>query len=524
MPTSKLTLLLKGGTVFDGRGSAPYVADVGISGDEISYIGKGPVHAERVLDITGLAVSPGFIDVHAHSEFTLLADPRAQGKLFQGVTTEVNGNCGLSAGPLRGEARARREEDLKEYGISERWDTLAEYLTVLERRGLILNFATLAGHGSIRASVVGYADRKPSEKEMDSMKRLLRETMNSGAIGLSTGLIYPPGIYSGPEEIIELASFGRETSERFIYTSHMRSEGDRLLEAIDETIGVGAGAGVSVHISHIKTAGKKNWHKAGKALTLMEGAREKGIKVTCDRYPYTAGSTDLDAVLPAWAFEGGAEAETKRLENFEIRARIKNELPPEEDCWEGVVISSVPGDSGKWLEGLSIKDIALRKGMECRDALLDVLSAEGLRVGAIFHGMSEENLWTFLSLPYSMVASDSSVRSYDGPTAKGKPHPRGFGTFPRFLKNYPGEMSEAIYKATAFPAETFGLKGRGAVSVGFKADITVFDSEKLADRATYNEPFRRPEGIVHVIINGVPALLSGEPTGTSPGRVLRGGG
>jgi N-acyl-D-amino-acid deacylase len=370
--------------------------------------------------------------------------------------------------------------------------------------------------------VVGYSDREPSKKDMDRMRVLLRETLDAGAIGLSTGLIYPPGIYAGTEELIELARYGGDISRQFIYTSHMRNEADRLLEAIEEAVGIGAGAGVAVHISHIKTAGKENWHMVDGAIALMEGARANGIKVTCDRYPYTAGSTDLDSVLPAWVFEGGPEDEMKRLADPEVRERIKAELQADDGYWEGVVISSVPSESGKRFEGKSIREIALLTGMECRDAFLNVLSTEGIRVGGIFFGMSDENLWKFLSLPYSMVASDSSARSFDGPTAKGKPHPRGFGTFPRFLNNHPGGLGEAIHKSTVLPAETFGLRGRGAVRAGFKADLVVFDAQRLADRATYNEPFRRPEGIFHVIINGTPALLDGEPTDMRPGRVLRG--
>jgi N-acyl-D-amino-acid deacylase len=293
-----------------------------------------------------------------------------------------------------------------------------------------------------------------------------------------------------------------------------------LLEAVEETIGVGEGAGVGAHISHIKTARRENWHKAESAIGLIEEARRRGVRVTCDRYPYTAASTDLDSVLPAWAFEGGAEAEIRRLKDPALRERIISELPADDETWAGVVVSSVPGEQGKWLEGLSISEIASRTGTTCRKALLEVLMKEGIRVGAIFHGMSEENLWRFLSLPYAMVGSDSSSRSFEGPTAVGKPHPRGFGTFPRFLKNYPGGLTEAVRKVTSLPAETFGISGRGVVGVGLRADIVVFDPESLTDRATYAEPFQRPEGIRHVLINGAPAVMDGEPTGRRPGRVL----
>jgi N-acyl-D-amino-acid deacylase len=303
----------------------------------------------------------------------------------------------------------------------------------------------------------------------------------------------------------------------------MRSETDMLLEAIEETIAIGEGAGVGVHVSHIKTARKENWGKADSAIRIIEEARGRGVQATCDRYPYTAASTDLDAVLPAWAFEGGTEAEMRRLKDPELREKIIGELPADDEAWKDVVVSSVPGEAGRWLEGLSIRDIALRMGLACREALVEVLVKEGVRVGAIFHGMSEENLWKFLSLPYAMVGSDSSSRSFDGPTATGKPHPRGFGTFPRFLKNYPGGLSEALRKVTSLPAQTFGIADRGIIKESLKADMVVFDPAKLTDRATYTEPFQRPEGIRHVIINGVPAVLDGALTGKRPGRVLRHG-
>jgi N-acyl-D-amino-acid deacylase len=526
LPQTKVDILLRGGSVYDGTGAPPQTADIAISGDAISFVVNGfEGEAGEVLDVDGLAVCPGFIDTHGHSEFTVLADPSALGKVLQGVTTEINGNCGLSAAPLLGEARERREEDLREYSIKERWSSLEEYFSILEDRGPMLNWATLAGHGSVRASVMGYADRNPTPEDMERMKGLLGETLSAGAIGFSTGLIYPPGVYSSREELTELARHGGgHSGGPFIYTSHMRSETDMLLEAIEETIAIGEGAGVAAHISHIKTARRENWHKAEAAISLIEEARKRGMRVTCDRYPYTAASTDLDAVLPAWAFEGGSVAEMKRLQDPALREKIIGELPSDDEVWEGVVVSSVPGESGRWLEGLSIKDIASRMGLGYREALMEVLIKEGIRVGAIFHGMSEENLWKFLSLPYAMVGSDSSSRSFEGITATGKPHPRGFGTFPRFLKNYPGGLAEAIRKVTSLPAETFGIQDRGLIKEGLRADVVVFDPERLADRATYSEPFRRPEGIVHVVINGVPAVSEAEPTGRRPGRVLRNGG
>jgi len=522
LPPRKVSLLLRSGTLYDGTGATPTKSDVAIDGDRIVFTGgEFPGEADVVIDAAGLAVCPGFIDTHAHSEFTVLADPSALGKVLQGVTTEINGNCGLSAAPLLGEARERREEDLKEYGITERWATLGEYLGILANRGPMLNIATLAGHGSVRASVMGYADRTPEFEDMQRMKELLGETLDAGAIGFSSGLIYPPGIYSTLDELTELTRHGVENAKGpFIYTSHMRSETDKLLEAIEETIAVGAGAGAPAHVSHIKTAGRENWHKADTAIELMEVARGRGIRVTCDRYPYTASSTDLDTVLPRWTYEDGTQAEMERLRDPELRKKIIDELPADDEIWESVVVSSVPGESGRWLEGMSIKGATARMGVGCREAVVEILVKEGLRVGAIFHGMSEENLWKFLSLPYAMVGSDSSSRSFEGPTAKGKPHPRGYGSFPRFIKRFPGGLAEAVRKVTSLPAETFGIRDRGLIKEGLKADVVVFDPKTITDRATYIAPFQKPEGIAHVLINGVQAVRDGEPTGSRPGRIL----
>ncbi len=522
----QLKFLLKGGMLYDGTAAPPIQADIGIAGDRIVFAGDAraaSVEAEETVDADGLAVAPGFIDTHAHSEFTLLADPRATGKVLQGITTEINGNCGLSAAPLMGEARERREADIGEYDIPERWETFQQYFAILEARRPSLNAATLAGQGNIRASVFGYVDRSPSSDEMHRMKDLLGEALSQGALGMSTGLIYPPGVYTGTQEIIELARHGYGLlGDRFIYTSHMRSEGDALLESLEETLRIGREAGVRVHVSHIKTSGRENWHKVDECIGLLERARAEGIGATCDRYPYTAGSTDLDAALPPWTYEGGNEAELGRLRDPETRKRIIGELPPEDERWDGVVVSSVESDANRWMEGESVSAIGRRLGRSPHQALIDILIDEQLRVGAIFHGMSEENMKRFLGLPYCMVGSDSSSRCLDGPTRKGKPHPRGFGSFPRYLSMFADGLPAAIHRITQLPALTFGLEGRGLVREGSFADLTVFDTRKVRDTATYTDPFRTPEGIRYVLVNGSVVVRNGEYTGERPGRVLYG--
>lgn len=524
-----IDLLIRNGKVYDGTGNEPFVADVGIIAESIAFISgpgdAGLQNAKKVIDAGGLSIAPGFIDTHAHSDFTLLADNRAEGKLLQGVTTEVNGNCGLSAAPLYGEALSHREADLAELGIKERWATFREYFDILERMGIAMNFTALAGHGSIRASVMGYENRDPDDNEMQRMCALLREAVEDGAIGLSTGLIYPPGVYAKTEELIELARNIRE----HIYTTHMRSEGSGLIEAIEETVKIGRESGIPVHISHIKTSGRANWHRIEKAISTIERARDEGIKVTCDRYPYTAASTDLDAILPSWTYAGGVEEELRRLNDPETRSVIKGEIlsqHPSDDYWNSVTIASVGSEYNQWMEGKSLDHISGKLDKRPVDFLIDILIEERLRIGAIFHSMNEDNLRRFLSLPYVMIGSDSSVRSFDGPTRKGKPHPRGFGSFPRFLGIFGRDdigISKAVHKMTMLPANTFKLQGRGRIKEGFIADLVVFDEERVADTATFDEPFSRPEGTIHVIVNGIPAVLDCSPTGVMAGRVLRHG-
>ncbi|HXX58399.1 MAG TPA: D-aminoacylase [Thermodesulfovibrionales bacterium] len=528
--TREIDILIRKGKVYDGTGGDPVDADVAVVGDRIAEVlpaGRLKDRAKTVIEAEGLSVAPGFIDTHAHSEFTLLADNRAEGKVLQGITTEINGNCGLSSAPLLGDAAKYRETDLRELGIKERWATFGEYFRLLEERGLVINFATLAGHGNIRASVVGYDERSPEGEEEARMCGLLRNAVREGAIGLSTGLIYPPGVYAETEELIGLS----RCISALLYTSHMRSEGDALIESIEETLRIGRAAGIAVHISHIKTGGRENWQKIDRAVTLLDEARSGGMSVTADRYPYTASSTDLDAVLPSWTYAGGAEAEMRRLEDEALKTRIRDEVlseHPTDDYWKSITLSSLNRESNKWMEGRTLSDIAERVGRRPVEFLFDILLEERLRVGAIFHSMNEDNLRRFLSLPYVMIGSDSSARSSDGPTHRGKPHPRGFGTFPRFIGRYVRDekqmsVSEAIHKATMLPAETFGLTERGQIRKGFIADLVVFDEERIIDRATFEEPFLKPEGISYVFVNGSPAVREGSQTGVMSGKILRHG-
>ena len=522
-------ILIKGGLLYDGGLSAPYISDVGITGGTIRFIGRsGAKDAEKIIDARGFAVCPGFIDAHSHSDFTIVADPRAEGKICQGITTEINGNCGMSAAPLFKKALDKREEDLRELGIRDRWNTFSEYFDVLGKRGLAVNMAFLAGHGNIRGSVVGYDDKEPSHKELDGMAALLEESLDQGAIGLSTGLIYPPGIYSATEELIAIARGLRNRD--LIYASHMRSEGASLTQAVEEVIRIGEESGVKVHISHIKTAGERNWQKAEDVISLFKEARSRGLKITCDRYPYIASSTDLDAILPSWVFEGGNDEEMRRLLDQKEKDKMAMEMREQSGShgyWEKVIVSSVASEKNRWMEGKTIAEISSARRTSGMETVFEILLEERLRVGAIFLSMKEENLRKFLSLPYCMIGSDSSARSFDGPTKKGKPHPRTFGTFPRLLGNYVRKagllpLPEAIFKATQLPARTFGLRKRGRLKEGFYADVVVFDAGRILDKSTYEDPFQMPEGIAYVMVNGTPAVWEGAPSGKLAGMVLKG--
>jgi N-acyl-D-amino-acid deacylase len=524
---NRADILIRGGLVYDGGLSEPRICDVAVEGERITHVGP-PAQSEAslVIDAAGLAVCPGFIDTHAHSDFTIVADNRAEGKIMQGVTTEINGNCGMSAAPLYRGVFERREADLKELGIGERWNTLGQYFDLIRGKGIAVNIAVLAGHGNIRGSVVGYDDKSPSPQEMKAMLGLLRESIEEGAIGLSTGLIYPPGIYAQTEELIGLGKALRERD--LIYASHMRSEGTMLAEAVREVIRIGREAGIRVHISHLKTAGRQNWHKAREVIALLQETIRDGGRVTCDRYPYTASSTDLDAVLPSWTYAGGNDEELRRLQDETQRRRIAEELKEQAATgtyWNSVIISSVSSKDNSWMEGKTVSEIAAALGMDEISAVFRMLIEERLRVGAIFLSMSEDNLRKFLSLPFCMIGSDSSARCFDGPTRSGKPHPRTFGTFPRFFGKYVRDEAlvpfpDAVHRATALAAETFGLKGRGRIAGGMYADIVVFDPGKIADCATFEEPFQRPEGIRYVLVNGKAAVMDGQYRPVLAGRVV----
>lgn len=533
-------ILIKNALIYDGTGNAPYEGCVVIGGDTISYVGPsiaGPV-AGRIIDAGGMAVTPGFIDVHSHSEFSLFRYPEAQSKLLQGVTTEVNGNCGFSAAPIINDARGHMEKEFESYGITERWEDFGLFKDYLRVRRPGINFSTLVGHGNLRASVMGYDNIPASVGDIVNMGEHLRSAMANGALGMSTGLIYLPGVFSDTDEIVgiikasseplngSLNSSSRLSATDIVYASHMRSEGDFLLESIGDTIEVGRRTGCRVHLSHLKTAGKHNWHKVAGVLSLIEEAIDEGIRVTCDRYPYIASQTSLDALLPAWVYEGGDEQELLRLKKPEILARIKNEISDKinsDNYWYGVVVSSVRSERNKPMEGRSIGELAGKRGVDPFGLVIGLLIEESLRVDAIYFSMNEDNLRRILKLDVCMVGSDSAVKGFDG--SAGKPHPRGFGTFPRYIGKYVvGEglmpLRQAIHRITKLSADTFRLADRGVLAVGARADVVIFDVDRIRDMADFENPYLRPEGIEYVLVNGTVAVDGGSLSMERAGLVL----
>lgn len=509
-----------GGQVLDGMGADPARADVGVTGERIAAVGDlSRAEAATVLDVAGRYVAPGFIDVHSHSDAYLLIEPSAPSKLFQGITTEIVGNCGASAAPLA--EAAWLSSDWRDQAYPSAWRSVADYRCLLEQARPAPNVMLLIGHGKLRAWVMGYQARSATADERRAMTLLLEQSLDEGGRGFSTGLIYPPGLFAAPEEIADLARVAARRD--CVYTTHMRSEGKNLLEAIEETLAIARQTGVRLEISHLKTSGRSNWSKAEAALELIRRARVAGVDVAADRYPYTAGNTDLDVILPDWAQEGGRDAVLRRLRDPEQRERLRQEITASRlaDDWNGVMIGSTAEMS---FRGRTLPEVAQTMGVDAIEAALRLMEGDELKTSAFFFGMSEDNMWKILAEPYIMLGSDASLRSLHGPLSRDFPHPRAYGAFPRFLRaaldGKTVALPEAIRKMTSLPADHFRLKGRGRVVVGDYADLVVFDPNTVIDLATYSEPHALAQGIEGVIVNGVPTLDRNGLTGQRAGRIL----
>jgi len=520
-------LIIAGASIVDGSGSPPFPGDIGIIRDRIEAVGKVPaIRARRVIRAPGLVACPGFVDLHSHSDYYLLLNPRADSAVRQGVTTEIGGNCGYAAAPIWGAWREERAQTYRElYGLDPQWQGVRDYFDTLAAERLSINFGLLLGHNTIRGSVMGGAARPPEAQEMASMIQAVRQGMQEGAVGLSTGLVYAPACFASSEELVALARVAQE--EGGVLTCHMRSEGDGLLEAIREILDVAGKAQIPLQISHLKTSGKRNWGKLPEALHLIEEARSRGQDVTADRYPYTASNTQLQAVLPAWALEGNRAEQVARLQDRAVRDRLDRELADKQ--WDLIMIAELTREGNRRYEGLRVDQAAALTEKEPLHFVCDLLVEEEGRVDAIFFTMSEENLEQILSRPYVMVASDSGTRTHVGPLSRGRPHPRTFGTFPRILGVYAREkrlfdLPTAIRKMTFDPCRRFGLADRGLIAPGYHADVVVFDPDAIADRASYEEPIQYPNGIRYVMVNGVISVEAGEHTGARAGGVIRGSG
>ena len=513
-------LLITGGEVHDGSGGPARRADVAINGERIAAIGDlANAEARTTINAAGHIVCPGFIDVHSHSDTFILIEPTAPSKIFQGVTTEVVGNCGASTAPRQG--AYKMPTDWREKNYPGTWSTVAEYRALLAQVQPALNISLLIGHNSLRAGVIGYEARVATADEIRAMCALLDRALAEGGAGLSTGLIYTPGLYSTLDEVHALAAVAAQRGE--IYTSHMRSEGDQLLEALDETLAIGRATGIRVQVSHLKTSGRRNWTKLDAALEKIRAAQAAGVRVAADRYPYAASCTDLDVILPDWAAGGGREVVIARLRDPATRKKLRDELVGD-TAWDTIMVGSLAHRDLAQYRGKMLPEIAAALGMEPVDAALHLLDVDELRPSAIFFGMCEENMWRILAEPWVMAGSDASIRALTGPLAVDFPHPRAFGTFPKLLRaaldGRTVSLPEMIRKMTSLPAEQFQLKDRGRLAVGAFADVVVFDSHTIRDRATFADPRQYAEGIAHVIVNGCPTLRDGAFTATRAGRFL----
>lgn len=530
-------LLLANGHVIDGSGSPWFEGSVAVKDGKIVAVGRlSNASARRVIDASGMVVAPGFIDLHSHSDFDLLVDGTGQSKIRQGVTTEILGES-ESAGPVLGPAAPELDKDLRPLGIRRDWTTLSEYFARAERQGISVNIASYVGSGQVRMCVTGNVNRAPTPEELEKMKGLVDQAMRDGAIGVSSGLIYPPNSFQKTDELIELAKVAARYGG--IYTSHVRGESVHRLQAIEEAIEIGERARLPVHVLHFKVSGRSYWGSMADLVKLIQSARDRGVDITADQYPYIASMTNLHMCLPPKYLEGTSQEIVARLKDpkarEEIRKAIANGLPSWEDNevksvggWHGVLVASLQQSENKKFEGKRMDEVAKMMGKDPLDALCDLLISEGGSAEAIYFSMSEPDVRLAIRQPWVGIGSDGSAVN-PGMKFAGKPHPRFYGTFPRVLGVYVREnnvltLPDAVRKMTSLSAQITGLADRGLLRPGMAADITVFDPKTVADKATFANPLQYPVGIPYVIVNGVVVINNGEHTGAKPGRVLYGRG
>jgi dihydroorotase/N-acyl-D-amino-acid deacylase len=538
MPQSpQFDLLIRGGRVVDGSGRAAYTADVAIKDDHIVKIGNlSQATATRTIDASGLVVAPGFIDMLGQSETYLLIDPRANSKVMMGVTTEITGE-GESIAPINERQIKEQEDFLRRFNLTIDWRTLDQYFKRLEKQGSGVNLGTFVGATQVREYVIGYDDRPPNPPELDQMKKLVADAMRDGALGLSTSLQYVPARFAKTDELVELAKVAHQYGG--IYATHQRSEANTIDASLNEVFEIALKAQIPVEIWHLKTAYKKNWGRMPDVLTRIKQARDHGMDITADIYPYIAGSTALSACLPPWALEGGTEKMLNRLRDPQTRQRLKKEISEDHQDWEniylgsggpsGVLIGAVVNRELESLQGKRISEIAEQQKKDPLDVVFDLILADKGQTGAIYFMMSEADMRAAMQSPFVSFCTDSGARATDGPLAGSKSHPRGWGSYPRILGRYVRDekllsLETAVHKMTGGPAARVGLRERGFIKEGMFGDITVFDPAKVIDRATFESPNQYPAGIEYVLVNGKISVDKGQRTAALAGRVLRGPG
>jgi N-acyl-D-amino-acid deacylase len=529
-------VIIRGGTVYDGTGRAPVKADVGIKNDRIAAVGNlSQATAPTIVDAKGLAVAPGFINMLSHSETSWFIDSRSLSELLQGVTTQIFGEG--SMGPLSDEMKKRRRESQGDLKFDIEWTTLAEYLNVLEKRGLSQNVASFIGAPTIREYVIGLEDKPPTPAQLDQMRELVRREMEAGALGITTALIYPPAFFAKTEELIELCKVAAKYKGK--YTTHMRSEGAQLIEAVQETIRISREAGLPAEIYHLKASGEANWPKMDQVIKMIEEARRQGVKITADMYTYPAGGTGLDASLPPWVFDGGREAAYKRLQDPATRAKIAEAVRTPSNDWENLyllagspdrlLLASFRNDQLKPLTGKTLAEVAKMRGKDPVETIMDLLLEDRSRIGTIYFLMSEDNIRKQIRQPWVSFGSDAASIATEGVFLKSAAHPRAYGNFARLLGKYVRDekvisLTEAIRRLTSLPATNLGLKDRGLLKTGMFADVVIFDPQAVADRSTFENPHQYSVGVRDVFVNGKQVLKNGEHTGAKPGKALWGPG
>ncbi|GMQ25072.1 amidohydrolase family protein [Algoriphagus sp. oki45] len=530
-------VLIKNGQILDGSGNPSYIGDVGINADTIAAIGKLENAVGTLeIDATELAVAPGFINMLSWAVESLIEDGKSQSDIRQGVTLEVFGE-GNSMGPL---SEAMKVEELKsqgdiKYPIS--WTTLKEYLDFLEKKGVATNVASFVGATTVRIHELGYENRAPSSEELERMKNLVRQAMEEGALGVGSSLIYAPAFYASTEELIELCKVAAEYDG--MYISHMRSEGVRLLESLDELIRIASEAGIRAEVYHLKMSGRDNWSKYDQVVAKIDSARAAGLEITTDMYNYVAGATGLDASMPPWVQEGGYDKWAERLQDPAIRKKVMQEMTTPTTEWESlmqavegpdkIILVGFKNDSLKYLTGKTLAEVAAMRNTSPAETAMDLVVQDGSRVGTVYFLMSEENVKKQIALPYMSFGSDGGSLANEGVFLKSSTHPRAFGNFSRLLGKYVRDekvisLEEAIYKLTTLPATNLKIKNRGALKEGYFADLAIFDPAKIQDHATFEDPMQYSTGMVHVLVNGTQVLKDGEHTGALPGRVVKGPG